>query len=208
MIKEGRKVLNFFIGIVIILILAVLGIFYDFQILLFFESLRNVFLTELLAILFFNSAIIIFYLFTIILLWKTNKKNYILPLLIGLGLSLFLGYLTKNFIARPRPFLIYPELIDLNIASFYSSLGHFSFPSSHAISVFFCLPILNKALPKLKYFWISFAIVVALSRVYFGVHYFTDVLAGAVLGYAIGFIFLKIAEKYSSNKKNIVKKKR
>ena len=46
------------------------------------------------------------------------------------------------------------------------------------------------------WFWIILAIVIAISRLYLGVHYMSDVIAGAVIGYAIGASIIYIKEKY------------
>jgi undecaprenyl-diphosphatase len=45
-------------------------------------------------------------------------------------------------------------------------------------------------------FWLGFAILVAFSRVYFGVHYLSDVIAGAFIGYLIGYLAMNLEEKY------------
>jgi len=66
--------------------------------------------------------------------------------------------------------------------------------------VFSALPILNKKFNKLKYIWLVFACLVAFSRVYFGVHYMSDVLTGALVGYLIGLSAVWIEEKYGISK--------
>ena len=60
--------------------------------------------------------------------------------------------------------------------------------------VFCAIPILDKEFPKLKYFWIAFAVLVAFSRIYFGLHFLSDVIAGGLIGYLIG-IFIVNLEK-------------
>jgi len=62
----------------------------------------------------------------------------------------------------------------------------------HAAAAFSALPVLDLEFPKLKWFWLGFALLIALSRIYMGVHYFSDVVAGAFFGYLIGrFYFLR-----------------
>src|SRR5437763_12618749 len=57
-----------------------------------------------------------------------------------------------------------------------------SFPSGHATTSFACATVLAWALPRFRVPILVLAAAVAWSRVYVGVHYPLDVLAGAVLG--------------------------
>jgi undecaprenyl-diphosphatase len=59
-----------------------------------------------------------------------------------------------------------------------------SFPSGHAATSFACATILAALEPRLRVPAYVLAVAIALSRVYVGVHYLTDVLAGALLGVA------------------------
>ena len=57
-----------------------------------------------------------------------------------------------------------------------------SFPSGHATVAFACATVLALAVPRLRVPFFVLAALIAFSRVYVGVHYPFDVLAGAVLG--------------------------
>jgi membrane-associated phospholipid phosphatase len=61
-----------------------------------------------------------------------------------------------------------------------------SFPSGHATTSFACATVLALAVPKLRVPLIVLAAAIAWSRVYVGVHYPLDVLAGAALGTCVG----------------------
>ncbi|HEY2218970.1 MAG TPA: phosphatase PAP2 family protein [Gaiellaceae bacterium] len=61
-----------------------------------------------------------------------------------------------------------------------------SFPSGHATTSFACATVLALLLPRLRIPFFLLAAAVAWSRVYVGVHYPLDVLAGAALGVGIG----------------------
>ena len=99
-----------------------------------------------------------------------------------MGIALLAGVLLgevflKNVIARPRPFTLFPEMTLL----IPKPLG-FSCPSGHTTSSFaaaFSIFLYNKK-------WGAAALVLAgligFSRMYFTVHFMTDVLFGAVLG--------------------------
>ena len=69
----------------------------------------------------------------------------------------------------------------------------FSFPSGHATVSFACATVLALAVPRLRWPLFALAVLIAWSRVYVGVHYPGDVLAGAVLGVAIAIALRMLA---------------
>jgi len=66
----------------------------------------------------------------------------------------------------------------------------YSFPSSHAVNNFAVATVLSYFYRKWLWAFMTFAGVVAFSRVSVGVHYPFDILAGAVLGVVIGVLVL------------------
>ena len=69
----------------------------------------------------------------------------------------------------------------------------YSFPSGHATVSFACATVLALAVPRLRAPLFVLAALIAWSRVYVGVHYPFDVLAGAVLGVAIAIALRMLA---------------
>jgi undecaprenyl-diphosphatase len=69
----------------------------------------------------------------------------------------------------------------------------FSFPSGHATVAFASATVLALAVPRLRWPLYGLAVLIAWSRVYVGVHYPGDVLAGAVLGVAIAIALRMLA---------------
>jgi undecaprenyl-diphosphatase len=61
-----------------------------------------------------------------------------------------------------------------------------SFPSGHSATSFACAVVLSRIAPRLTIPLFVLAALIAFSRVYVGVHYPFDVLAGALLGVALG----------------------
>lgn len=61
-----------------------------------------------------------------------------------------------------------------------------SFPSGHAATAFAAAVAVGVFYPKLRRPLLALAVVVALSRVYLGMHYASDVLAGSLLGALLG----------------------
>ena len=75
--------------------------------------------------------------------------------------------------------------------------GH-SFPSGHATSSFACATVLAAAAPRARVPLFVLAALVAWSRVYVGVHYPLDVLAGALLGVALGLGLLRALRRLAA----------
>lgn len=87
----------------------------------------------------------------------------------------------KAAIGRKRPPLSDPRVHPL------IPLPHDpSMPSGHAMMAFSGAVVLGAVVPRLRWPLLVLAAGVALSRVYLGVHYPSDVLVGALLGAAIG----------------------
>lgn len=93
----------------------------------------------------------------------------------------------KHIFERVRPCHV---LTDVHLL--VSCGSGYSFPSSHAVNNFAGAFVLSHFIPKAKLgFWI-FAVIVAYSRVYVGVHYPLDVIGGAIIGIGCGGLIVFI----------------
>lgn len=93
----------------------------------------------------------------------------------------------KGKTLRPRP---YQVLQDVWLTG--KPLDYFSFPSGHTLhaAVFACMILAYY--PSLAVLVIPFSLMVAASRVVLGLHYPSDVLAGAVIGIVMSGISMRI----------------
>lgn len=134
----------------------------------------------------------------IMIISKKYRKTGIV-LAIGLIMSLLIGNITlKPLIARPRPFE-YRKGIELII----NAPTDFSFPSGHTLASFICATILLIKERKMGCCALVVAVLMAFSRLYLYVHFPTDVLTSVVLGTAIGWISVRISEKFILKNKSI-----
>ncbi len=99
----------------------------------------------------------------------------------------------KHIFGRIRPSNALPDVHLL-----VKNTKSFSFPSSHAVNNFAVATFLSKLYSHLKWIFIVIASLIALSRPYVGVHYPSDIIAGAVIGALLGFAFAVIVKRIYS----------
>jgi len=189
---------------IFVLLAIFISLYFDSEIVKGVSLIRNNLLNDFfMGITFISSEIIVFSFLTLLFLWK--KQKLVLPLWITLGLAVAVSFLLKVVIQRQRPFQLGLVSVLPVLEKASHSIWNFSFPSFQTMLVFCAIPILSKQFSKLKYLWIAFAVLVGFSRIYFGLHFMSDVIAGAAIGYFLGVIIIKFEEKYKFGEKIFVK---
>jgi undecaprenyl-diphosphatase len=111
-------------------------------------------------------------LFDSLIAWK-----FFISGLFAFGIELPLYKLLKNGIKRDRPCE--------TLSSVYQRVApsdQFSFPSGHTAAAFIIATLLSYFFPHLAPLLYVWALLVGFSRIYLGVHYPSDILAGIVIG--------------------------
>jgi undecaprenyl-diphosphatase len=134
----------------------------------------------------------------LLMLLVFNYKKYRLVVL----QSLLAGFLARGitefirlFIDKPRPF-VENQVNFLHFKSFIEDLNSRAFPSGHAsffFAISFVLFLYNK---KLGVVFFIASSVIALARVYCGIHWPLDMVGGFIVGIASGVLVFKIFEKF------------
>lgn len=144
------------------------------QILLWFQTLRNPALNDL--VLFFTNTIWVAAGLAALLVFFGRSRQLGLRLLLSLGLTLCLSTLVKHLVQEPRPFLAVPGLERIGPIP-----GGSSFPSSHTATAFALFWTFLFAKNRWWPAAFLYAVLIALSRLYLGVHYPMDVIGGILL---------------------------
>lgn len=88
----------------------------------------------------------------------------------------------KHLFERPRPCKVLE-----NVRLLVGCTDSYSFPSSHAVNNFAAAMFFTFFYKHLKWILFSVASIMALSRIFVGVHYPSDVFGGALIGILIGY---------------------
>lgn len=138
-------------------------------------------------------------IFILGLIKKNRKLKFTAIQIVGaLIITTIIVVLLKHGIGRPRPYITDPSLWHA------ASKSNPSFPSGHAAVTFVVATMLSLNYRKNYIVIISFAwaTLVAFSRLDLGMHYPSDVIAGAFIGFMISWIvyaiFLRIRKRYAS----------
>ncbi|WP_150272969.1 phosphatase PAP2 family protein [Paenibacillus tepidiphilus] len=100
-----------------------------------------------------------------------------LQALVALAVSHLPVAVAKKLYPRMRPYLALP-----GTNTFHNPLKDHSFPSGHTTAIFASTVPYMAAYPGLAVILLPLAATVGFSRIYLGLHYPSDVLAGAVIG--------------------------
>jgi undecaprenyl-diphosphatase len=152
----------------------------------FIYSIRTPTLTTVMTVITTFGDVIVLGIVTllfIILNWKRHKREAIIFTVV-LVMTFIINVLLKEVIARPRPSI--DPLFDMKT---------YSFPSGHAMSAFVFYALIARFIYHFTHkselgFILAFCSIimiflVGLSRVYLGVHYTSDVIAGFIGGFWI-----------------------
>ncbi len=151
----------------------------------------------------FFSAIALPYLLPLLVipLWWKGHRELAFDLLVLLAAVIVVTEVLKYAINRPRPCDVLPNLSPFTLHA-CGAEGDPSFPSGHASRIFAVAMLLSLSLKwSVRVSSFGVAILTGLSRVYLGVHWPSDVLAGAVLGIALAAAFVVLARKVTFYRK-------
>lgn len=172
---------------------------WDVKVTLFFEEIRHPILTHIFMFITdigsIKYALPICIVFAVFFYYKKREMSDLVMLMLIFYIVRQLNALLKNWFVRDRPSFdfVYEE-------------SHYSFPSGHAMNstaiygilCFITLKHLIKNSKQKSVVLVSTIILISLiciSRVYLGVHYITDVIAGISAGLMLLIVITTISPK-------------
>ncbi len=133
----------------------------------------------MLLLSFTGSALFAIFLLLFFLLSRSIAGVNVFPHLLGaLVMGQLLVHPIKWLVNRPRPCLAHSKT-----KAFRALKNCNSFPSGHTCAAITIALVLAQCFPGLSILLFTAAGLVGMSRIYLGVHYPSDVLAGGAIGY-------------------------
>lgn len=162
---------------------------------LFFQSINSLAISER----FLNPLMIFIaeqgeYLFfaSILFYWfyrKTENRTMVIEALLSACLALGINALIGMFFYRDRPFVHH------HINWLIPHVKNASFPSDHAAGAFVIATSIWIWRKRDGWIWLILAAAVSISRVWTGVHYPSDVIAGMLIGVGSAFLVHQLANR-------------
>ena len=150
------------------------------------ESVRNPILDSIMIFItsLGNGGMIWIAATIVLLIPKKTRKAGIMSAVALLGSLIINNNIVKNIVQRPRPFVTFTDLQII-----IPTPSEFSFPSGHTSSSFAAAAVFYRHLPKkLGLPAVILAGLIGFSRLYVGVHYPTDVIAGVLMGILLSYL--------------------
>lgn len=130
----------------------------------------------------------------ILVSWGITRQRKVLRSLILLyGIQSAVIYSLKFLIYRKRPFFFLE--MGSKLSKGPGEILDPSFPSAHAAFSFLIATLLSYRFPRYRVIFYLAAGFIGWTRIYLGLHYPTDVVAGSLLGYGITRMFLHVASR-------------
>ena len=177
---------------------------FDQQLFLFINNLSHTPISDVLALTVsgIGKGGLLFLLLGLLLFVREERKDHSFIFSIAGALMtswLLVEVLLKPFIAKSRPFLIGNGESAIVVDTITTG---FSFPSSHAAFAWALAVVLARKEPRWRWGLYIFASLISFSRIYLGVHFPIDVVAGAFIGWGIGRLFFVYCQRnaYSAKK--------
>ncbi len=132
----------------------------------------------------------VFWLLLIVYFLVRKEKKLALLLTVGIIVGALFTYPVKFLLDRARP---YEQITSTRLLT--ASESDPSFPSGHAELCFLAATVVSRFHPEYSRFLYAFSFIVALSRIYVGVHFPTDAIGGVIIGVLIGRLMIVVAQR-------------
>lgn len=179
----------------------------DEKILLLFQSAHISFLDEFFWYVSEAWVFLPLWLWALIKIFKTYSRTDVFKVILAVIITIFLSdqisNIFKNYFKRLRPTHNIELKDKIKVVNNYYG-GKYGFYSAHASNsvAITCLALILIKNNKNKYWLLIYPFLSGISRMYLGVHYFSDVLAGWMMGSLIAILVYWMFYKYGGLNRN------
>jgi undecaprenyl-diphosphatase len=139
-----------------------------------------------------------------VVLWKKKQKLIALEIMVALLFAIVEISLFKHLFHRERPTVLTLHQFFKPLQTLTADL--YSFPSGHTLSAFAAAGVLRINFPDRKgNLTLLIALSIGIARIYEGMHWPTDVIAGIVLGLLTAWMSIPVASKLYARSEKISK---
>ena len=146
-----------------------------------------------------GAVVIVIAILASFLLWRKGYLEYAIGLFVSVGGAIIASEIVKRLVERTRPPLEWHAIVETG----------YSFPSNHttaaaalygflAYAAWKCVPERWRA--ALMILFSTIILLVGFSRLYLGVHYPSDVLAGFIFGAIFVFVGARVAQIFQTRR--------
>lgn len=140
-----------------------------------------------------NTGLIVLLIMVALVLWLTRREKFWPEFMLAIAIIAVGGIVVnvlKDIVGRSRP----PALFGAEVNTFSEIFYKGSFPSGHSQIAFSVATYLTSRIKKYWWAFFLFAFFIAFSRIYNGVHFPSDVVAGGFIGCCVALIMIRLVK--------------
>lgn len=185
----------------------------DSEALLWLNSFHTRFLDSFMMLFTGRFVWIPMYASILYVLCRMYRPRQVAVIVAAIALAILLSDQTVASLLRPIFHRLRPANLDNPLSEFVTVVngyrgGRYGFPSCHGANSAALAVLVSMIIPRRRFVWfiVCWAVVNCYTRNYLGVHYPGDILVGALIGAAYGWLCSRGAERLAGLTPSVIRK--